>query len=1021
MIPKKLTIQGLYSYKEKAVINFEKLTSSGLFGIFGKVGSGKSSILEALSFALYGNTERLNKSGDSRNYNMLNLKSDKLLIDFEFIAGQKAEKFKVTVNAKRNSKQFDKVSTLERAAYKLINNSYTPISDTELEESIGLSYNNFKRTIIIPQGKFQEFLQLGTKERTNMLKELFNLQKYELLPQTATLEKESTNKLNNILGSLSQLEDINKENLDEYKSQLSKSLEQLNNYQKTKIAAEKKLQELEEIKENIQKHAQIKTKLDAHLKNKDKINKLKTDLKHYRFCITNFKELIDNLSILEKEKTKIDKEIDLCKKNINRNKKAQEIKSQQLDNLTIEQNKAPIKQQRTQYIESVINIIRSKKTIEHCKSRIQKGEKFAIDKQADILNTNNEIETTQNNYKKIKSDLKDITNLTAIREYLNKLQDQKSQITETEKKINKEQDELKNIIDEAKSSLNNTSENLQFSRFDKAINKLQESKESLGKKEQEVLDRNTALRIEEKLEQFADNLQTGSPCPLCGSEHHPRPLAKSDIEIRKKELSKEKQKLSKQIKLIDQSIDKVKELNIKYQQTEKNITELIQHKENLLKQKIESPHNADKYNIDSINKEINTNRGQVKELDKLIELQNTLQKEKAKKERELENYKAELTKIKDELTAETAKVETLKNNIPAEEREKLLQKDENSLKDEKENLLTDIENTKKEFDKLTKELQEINKHLDSQQGALNILESNIKSIENKLDINTQKLAKEIFESEYDNIDIIKEHLSQNININESEEKINIYERDLHLLQTKENELKAITKSQDFSEDLYNNTKQELTEINKQLNELQELKGKLSGEIEKVTAKLEQKNKLLTDKELLEKRLENLSILKGLFRSNGFVNYVSTVYLKNLCAEANKRFFKLTKQQAQLEINEDNEFIIRDFLNNGKTRSVKTLSGGQTFQAALSLALALSDNIQSLVGSKQNFFFLDEGFGSLDKESLQIVFDTLKALHKENRIVGVISHVEEMQKEIDVHLLVENNPDKGSLVNYSWDG
>jgi exonuclease SbcC len=109
------------------------------------------------------------------------------------------------------------------------------------------------------------------------------------------------------------------------------------------------------------------------------------------------------------------------------------------------------------------------------------------------------------------------------------------------------------------------------------------------------------------------------------------------------------------------------------------------------------------------------------------------------------------------------------------------------------------------------------------------------------------------------------------------------------------------------------------------------------------------------------------------------------------------------------------------MNGGKTRNVKTLSGGQTFQAALSLALALADSIQKITESNQNFFFLDEGFGSLDKDSLSVVFDTLKSLRKESRIVGVISHVEEMQDEIDVHLRIENHEEQGSLIYESWAG
>ena len=167
------------------------------------------------------------------------------------------------------------------------------------------------------------------------------------------------------------------------------------------------------------------------------------------------------------------------------------------------------------------------------------------------------------------------------------------------------------------------------------------------------------------------------------------------------------------------------------------------------------------------------------------------------------------------------------------------------------------------------------------------------------------------------------------------------------------------------------------------------------------------------------RAENLKVLANLFRSSGFINYVSSVYLQNLINAANQRFYKMTKQKLTLELTADNAFQVRDFMNDGQVRSVKTLSGGQTFQAALSMALALADNIQHLTKSKQNFFFLDEGFGSLDKEALAIVFDTLKSLQKENRIVGIISHVDEMQQEIQVNLKIINDIERGSLITKSW--
>ena len=171
MIPSQLTIKGIYSYQLENIIDFNQLTEASIFGIFGQVGSGKSTLLEAISFALYSETERLNQR-DNRYYNRMNLKSDELLIDFIFN--------RFCVNGKRNKKNFEKINKFDRKAYQEIDNEWRPIEPDKVADIIGLSYTNFRRNIIIPQGQFKEFLQLGAKERTQMLKELFALEKYEL-------------------------------------------------------------------------------------------------------------------------------------------------------------------------------------------------------------------------------------------------------------------------------------------------------------------------------------------------------------------------------------------------------------------------------------------------------------------------------------------------------------------------------------------------------------------------------------------------------------------------------------------------------------------------------------------------------------------------------------------------------------------------------------------------------------------------------------------------------------------------
>ena len=159
MKPLTLVLEGLYSYRTRTVIDFEKLTQSGLFGIFGPVGSGKSAILEGITFALYGETARMSRN--ERSYNMMNLRSDRLFI--EFIFQVRGARYKFNAASKRNSQDFNDIRNVKRRAYRREGGEWIPLDGSVTEnakEIIGLNYDNFRRTIIIPQGQFQEFLQL---------------------------------------------------------------------------------------------------------------------------------------------------------------------------------------------------------------------------------------------------------------------------------------------------------------------------------------------------------------------------------------------------------------------------------------------------------------------------------------------------------------------------------------------------------------------------------------------------------------------------------------------------------------------------------------------------------------------------------------------------------------------------------------------------------------------------------------------------------------------------------------------
>jgi exonuclease SbcC len=322
-----------------------------------------------------------------------------------------------------------------------------------------------------------------------------------------------------------------------------------------------------------------------------------------------------------------------------------------------------------------------------------------------------------------------------------------------------------------------------------------------------------------------------------------------------------------------------------------------------------------------------------------------------------------------------------------------------------------FEQAEKQIDILEKEKNTLS---GSQATLLSALENSRKDLREAQEKIEEQLKKYAFESETQVNDI----LAKPIQIDVERKAIDAFK---FALETTSRDLQNVLSEN--PEQLYDIEKHEEVTKAKELlagnlhNQRKE-EGRLDGLLKKMAEDLAKKALLLKEKNRLELRREHLGELAKLFRSSGFVDYASSIYLQNLIQAANHRFHQMTHQQLHLELGEGNSFWVRDLLNGGHMRLLKTLSGGQKFQAALSLALALADHIHVRNESKHNFFFLDEGFGSLDKNALQTVFETLKSLRKENRIVGIISHVEDLQQEIQTYLSIQES-EEGSRIVASW--
>ncbi|MEO6285595.1 MAG: SMC family ATPase [Dyadobacter sp.] len=1031
MIPKYLKIKGLYSYQTEQEIDFDPLTEASLFGIFGSVGSGKSSILEAITFALYGDTERLNKSGDDRTYNMMNLRSDDLLIDFECIAGKNGDRYRFTVRGKRNSKNFKDVKTFERKAYIWQDDAWVPLSENQSTESIiGLSYDNFRRTIIIPQGRFQEFIELKDAERTRMMKELFQLEKYDLSRNVGSLSKQNDLALSNVDGQLMGLGEVTLEMVEaEEKTRDAVRLEikKINDELIVQTELESQFQKLKLTAEKIQL---LKTQLQSLEAQRPAMQLREEILRTFEICSLHFKSLLDQKSNLSG--------------NIGRDQKMYEANRVRTAEMTIilEKQKEVLLQLKSQYekreelldtadeLEKVIRILENTAALVKRKEALLRGEEQLKEKEKNIVLLKKQRLDRETENELRKNQISDIQEISLVKSWFNTL----DALTESRLLVKNEAESLQaEIVRQHEGLKEKLAEIVALTSLDLTETPTQESfqnvvAEFLGNREAQQRTLNKQLlQINTKLalHQYAGDLENGEPCPLCGSEHHPA-ILHSD------------HGLSAEILTLEKQIIALEDQEKKMRQLQSPIEKIFNQIENLEKQKVAirerfaeaksrlELHQAgfiwpkfdksDREGFDKHFAEVNKNQAEIKEMEAAIKLLTSrieadILERTEKIEKPLQNLRDEMLRL--ENTVLTLAEQLMKVN-PADfegQEKPAIAKKIDELKLRYRQITDQFEQAEKQIDILEKEKHTLSGSQTTLLVALENGKKDLLGVQAKIE---EQLNKYTFESETQ----VNGILAKPIQIDMERKAIDEYK---FALETTGRDLQNVLNEN--PEQLYDIAKhQEVTKAKELLagtlhNQRKE-EGRLDGLLKKMAEDLAKKALLLKDKGRLELRREHLGELAKLFRSSGFVDYASSIYLQNLIQAANHRFHQMTHQQLHLELGEGNSFWVRDLLNGGHMRLLKTLSGGQKFQAALSLALALADHIHVRNESKHNFFFLDEGFGSLDKNALQTVFETLKSLRKENRIVGIISHVEDLQQEIQTYLSIKES-EEGSRIVASW--
>ena len=345
------------------------------------------------------------------------------------------------------------------------------------------------------------------------------------------------------------------------------------------------------------------------------------------------------------------------------------------------------------------------------------------------------------------------------------------------------------------------------------------------------------------------------------------------------------------------------------------------------------------------------------------------------------------------------------------------------IRDEKHNEL--VNSTKGQSPKLILENieEEINLIINHEKDLIVKLDDKSKQVENHRaeksniegSLNTAQqqykeqeviLNKLLSEHKFESIYAVKKHLMDEAGLIALKDEISKHQEEDKSLSIKIKDIKDKIGERYISKESYEELTHRLQEIKSILENIASEKGAKQLQLKNLKEALDKISDITKEFKLVQQKVDLLDDLDKVIQGNKLVEYVATSQLKYIAIEASKRLKDITKGRYALEIDSTLNFVMRDDFNGGIRRSVDTLSGGETFLTSLSLALALSSQIQLKGSAPLEFFFLDEGFGSLDTELLDTVMGSLERLHNDKLSVGIITHVEELKNRVPVKLIVK---------------
>ena len=931
MRPIKLELEGFTSFRQRSELCFSDLD---LFAITGPTGAGKSSLLDAITYALFGRTPRLGKSGTARE--LVSQGSLNMFVRMEFQAGIDIYQVYRTVRGSGSRGQLEK---------KAPDGSWIPETSSirDLEERIqrivGLTFEGFTRAVILPQGKFDEFLRGDAKQRREVLKDLLSLQVLEKMMQRAN------SKAQNFSAESKRAESLIEQGVTEEKrKELENSIAELAVKQTDQAQFISKLEIGQSIAEELSRH---RINESAHQREKEMAERESLGLK----------EKLQTLQITAQDKQKALDKLNAAISAIAYDPD-QHIRTAQL--IPEVKRFAILGTQITELNEKEGS---EQRELESNSSKLTEAEAALRKAEESKKDAEEEVAVAKRNLENLLSRHGLPQTVRALAADLGGLGRQEHELAN----LRSEERELQERL----------------SRKDSVLTELSETMRGTEIAKNAADERLERLKTQHRAIDLKHTLHLGEPCPVCEQTVAKLPSARTvpDLEEAKHACEEAQQKF-------DQARQALLGAPGSFTLLEKEIAHKAEKIQSIL------------LLVTSVRERFKTVVGAEPEADPLRQLEELASSiEHAQGDAAAHDQQLEACRQADSLCRTQA--ESLKNLLEIHKHRladfagqiQQMQNERTQLEKKFTNVvdLISLERQLEELERAKKEREALEVRRIEADSALNVVQKDAADVSGRLDVETKRADR----ARRDFVDATQ-------HVKSAQQRLCVAVAPLELEVGQELE----------------KLKEELRGANKILRDLDSEKKEQMLRLASLIEKLARNEELREERNRHKHAEAVYHELGTLLSADHFQDYMLQSSYRLLANEGSRYFEDLTGGRYSFHSEED-QFSVRDHSNGDELRSVSTLSGGESFLASLSLALALAQSIVELSGERGavalESLFLDEGFSTLDPETLGKVADALPALQKKGRLIGVITHIEALAEQLPSRIEIAKTPTGSYIV------